>query len=125
MNGFRRYELVLSIYPNTRGFSFVLFEGALSPFDWGVKEVRGRRKHSRCLAKIVTLLDRYQPEILVLQDTSPDGTRRVRWVTNLNAAIAKLAEGRDILLYRYSREDVCGAFGYLGAVNKHIIAEAI
>jgi hypothetical protein len=125
MNGFRRYELVLSIYPNTRGFAFVLFQSSLSPFDWGVKEVRGRRKHSRCLAKIVTILDRYQPEILVLQDTSPDGTRRVRWVTNLNAAIAELAEGREILRYRYSREDVRGAFGYLGAVNKQIIAEAI
>jgi hypothetical protein len=125
MNGFRRYELVLSIYPNTRGFAFVLFQSSLSPFDWGVKEVRGRRKHSRCLAKIVTILDRYQPEILVLQDTSPDGTRRVRWVTNLNSAIAELAKGREILVYRYSREDVRGAFGYLGAVNKQIIAEAI
>jgi len=45
MNGLRRYALVLSIYPNTRGFAFVLFEGPLSPFDWGVKEVRGRGKH--------------------------------------------------------------------------------
>jgi hypothetical protein len=125
MNGFRRYELVLSIYPNTRGFAFVLFQSALSPFDWGVKEMRGRRKHSRCLAKIVTLLDRYHPDILVLQDTSPNGTRRVRWVTNLNAAIAELAKGREMLVYLYSREDVRGAFGYLGAVNKQIIAEVI
>jgi hypothetical protein len=125
MNGFRRYELVLSIYPNTRGFSFVLFEGPLAPFDWGVKEMRGRGKGRRCLAKIVTILDHYQPDILVLQDTSPNGTRRARWVTSLNAAITELADDRGILVYPYSREDVRNAFGYLGAVNKQIIAEVI
>jgi hypothetical protein len=125
MNGFRRYELVLSVYPNTRGFAFVLFEGPLSPFDWGVKEMRGRGKHSRCLAKIIAILDRYQPEIMVLQDTSSNGTRRARGVTNLNAAISELADDRGILVYPYSREDVRGAFGYLGAVNKQIIAEVI
>src|ERR1700682_3671307 len=114
MNEFRRYELVLSIYPNTRGFSFVLFEGPLSPFDWGVKEMRGRGKHRRCLAEIITILDRYRPDIVVLQDTSPDGTRRARWVTTLNAAIAELTDSRGILVYAYSREDVRGAFGYLG-----------
>src|SRR5450432_1110765 len=36
MNQFQRYELVLALYPNTRGFAFVLFQGHLSPFDWGV-----------------------------------------------------------------------------------------
>jgi hypothetical protein len=28
-------------------------------------------------------------------------------------------------VYAYTRKDVCDAFGYLGAVNKQIIAEAI
>jgi hypothetical protein len=34
----RRYDLVLAIYPQTRGFAFVLFEGWLSPVDWGIHE---------------------------------------------------------------------------------------
>ena len=125
MNGIRRYTLVLSVYVSTRGFAFVLSESSLSPVDWGVKEARGRGKNRRCLAKFVATLDHCQPDILVLQDTSPDGTRRAPWVTNLNAAIAELAKGREILVYLYSREDVRGAFGYLGAVNKQVIAEVI
>jgi hypothetical protein len=125
MNRPRRYALVLSVYPSTRGFGFVLFEGPLAPFDWGVKEMRGRKKHGRCLAKIEAILNRYLPDILVLQDTSPSGTHRARRVTHLNAAIAELGEGRGIPVYAYTRKDVRQAFAYLGPVNKHIIAEVI
>jgi hypothetical protein len=125
MNGIRRYALVLSVYLNTRGVAFVLFESALSPFDWGVKEVRGRRKHSRALAKIITILNRYEPGVLVLQDTSSNGTPRAHRVAELNAAIAELGEGRGIPVYAYSREYVRRAFGYLGTTNKQIIAEVI
>src|SRR5260370_42344152 len=110
MNGARQYVFVLAVYPNTHGFAFVLFKDHLSPVDWGVKEIRGRRKHSRCIARITAILDRHQPDIMVLQDTSPTGTRRSRRVTNLNAAVAKLAAARAIPVYAYSREEVRSAF---------------
>jgi hypothetical protein len=125
MNGLRRYALVLSVYVSTRGVAFALFESSLSPFDWGVKEVRGRGKHGQCLASVVAILDRYQPDILVLQDTSPNGTRRARRVAELNGDIAELGERGGIPVYAYTRKDMYDAFGYLGVVNKQIIAEAI
>jgi hypothetical protein len=125
MKGLRRYALVLCIYVSTRGVAFVLFESSLSPFDWGVKEVRGRGKNRRSLATIYAILDHYQPDILVLQETSPNGTRRARRVTELNADIAELGERGGIPVYAYTRKDVYDAFGYLGAVNKQIVAEAI
>jgi Holliday junction resolvasome RuvABC endonuclease subunit len=125
MNGDRRYVFVLAVYSNTHGFAFVLFKAHLSPVDWGVKEMRGRRKHSRCVARITTILDRYQPDIMVLQDTSPTGTRRSRRVTNLNAALAKLASNRAIPVYAYSREEVRSAFAEFGLPNKHSMAELI
>jgi hypothetical protein len=125
MNQLPRYAVVLSVDVNTRGFAFVLFEGPLSPFDWGVKEVRGRGKHGRCLAKIEGIFIRYQPDILVLQDTSPSGTVRAPRINHLNAAIAASAERCGMPVYSYSREVVLDAFGYLGAANKQSIAEAI
>jgi Holliday junction resolvasome RuvABC endonuclease subunit len=125
MNGARLYALVLAVYPNTLGFAFVLFEGHLSPVDWGVKDMRGRRQHSRYVARITAILDRHQPDILVLQDTSPTGTRRSRRVTNLNTAVAKLASARAIPVYAYSREEVRSAFAEFGLPNKHSMAELI
>src|SRR4030088_1804810 len=99
MNRSQRYALVLSIYFNTRGFAFILFEGSLSPFDWGIKEVRGLRKHRRSLSSIVAVLDRYRPNVLVVQDTSPNGTRRAGRLVRLNAATVQLAEKRGIPVY--------------------------
>jgi hypothetical protein len=125
MNGIRRYTLVLAIYLNTRGFGFVLFEGHLSPFDWGMREVRGPRKHGRCVTCIRKKFDHYLPDVLVLQDTSPEGTRRARRIADLNAAIAELAKSRGIPVYAYSRDQVRSAFEYLGCVNKQGLAEVI
>jgi Holliday junction resolvasome RuvABC endonuclease subunit len=125
MNGTRRYAFVLAVYANTRGFAVVLFEGPLSPIDWGVKEMRGRRKHARALTRVNKLLDRYEPDVLVIQDTSPQGTQRARRITKLNGAIAQLSEARTIPLFRYSRLHVLEAFRAYGMPNKHELAEII
>jgi Holliday junction resolvasome RuvABC endonuclease subunit len=125
MNDFRRYALVLAIYLNTRGFAFVIFESALSPVDWGVKEVRGSRKHARCLAKVVAILDQYQPDVLVIQDTWSQDTSRARRIVKLNAAIAELAPPRGMALYVYSRADVWDAFRDVGVSNKQDLARVV
>ena len=125
MNTTQRYKRVLAIYPNAYGAAFVVFEGSLSPIDWGVIEVRGRDRNSRCLQIINRIVERHQPDVFVLRDPSSAGTHRSRRVAKLNAAIVNLAELNDIPIYTYSRTDVRNAFAYLGLANKHAIAEAI
>lgn len=125
MNELRRYAFLLAVYLNTRGFAFVLFEGPLAPFDWSVREIRGPGKYARNLARIVALLDQYLPEVLVLQDTSPQGTHRAGRITKLNAAIIELAMARGLPVYTYSRDKVREAFWHLGATTKEALAEII
>jgi hypothetical protein len=120
-----RHRLTLSIYLNTRGFAFVVFEGHLSPFDWGIREIRGPRKCSRCLLRITQIVDRYAPDVLVVQDTSAHGTQRARWITALNTSITVLAKDRDIAVFAYSREQVRAAFEPYECPNKHSLAELI
>jgi Holliday junction resolvasome RuvABC endonuclease subunit len=124
MTGGRRPALVLVIYFNTRGFAFVLFEGHQSPFDWGLFETRGPRKQRRCLARVVKILDRYQPDFLVLRDSSTQDTRTQR-IANLNAAISELAKDRRIPIHAYSHDHVRDAFEYAGVGNKQGVAEVI
>ena len=76
-----QHGLTLSVYLNTRGFAFVVFEGHVSPLDWGIREVRGPRKRKGCLTRITKVVDRYRPDVLVIQDTSEHGTKRARWIT--------------------------------------------
>ena len=118
---------MLAIYPNTRGFAFVVFEGPLAPVDWGVTEIRGTNKNKRCLRRIAMLFGQYEPDALVLQNMSePDGgVHRARRIRNLNDAIVVLAETQGIPAFAYSRAQVRQCFGHLGPATKHSIAEAI
>ncbi|SDG43964.1 Holliday junction resolvasome RuvABC endonuclease subunit [Bradyrhizobium sp. Rc2d] len=125
MSMLRRHALVLSVYLNTRGFAFIVFEGHLSPFDWGIRETRGPRKNNTCLIRITTVFDRYAPDALVIQNTSESGTERARRIRNLNSAIVKLAEARGIPVFAYSRDQVRRTFEPYGCPNKESLAELI
>ncbi|MCA1530592.1 hypothetical protein [Bradyrhizobium yuanmingense] len=120
-----RSLLVLSIYLNTRGFAFIVFEGRSSPYDWGIRETRGPRKGKKCLLRISQVIDRYAPDVLVIQDTSEQGTRRAGWISKLNGSIAGLAKDRAIPAFAYSRHQVRRAFECYGCPNKQGLAEVI
>jgi hypothetical protein len=125
MSDCKRYDRVFAVYPNTRGLAFVVFEGQLAPVDWGVKTIRGKRKHSQCLRHIERILARYEPDSIILQDMSPTGTRRASRITEINSAIEELCELSGIPTYAFSRAQVRSVFSCLGMTTKQAIAEAI
>jgi len=118
-------NLVLSIYAFTRGFAFVLFEGPGNPFDWGVKDIRGQQKNLRVLDEIIKLIERYQPEVLLIEDTGVRTTRRISRIRKLYHMLARLAEAQCIELYRYTKTDVRECFESVGASTKYEIAKVI
>jgi hypothetical protein len=125
MRDAKRHLITMAIYFSTRGSSFVLFEGPLSPYDWGIFEVRGPKKEANCQRKVTQLLDRYEIDVMVLQDTGPEGTRRASRLTNLNAAVEAAAQGRGVPVFKYSRADVYSTFASAGFSNKQSLAEVI
>jgi hypothetical protein len=120
-----QHGLILSLYINTRGFAFVVFDGHFSPFDWGIREMRGSRKRKGCLTRVTQIVDQYAPDVLVIQNTSEHGTQRAPWITALNASIAAFAKDSDIPVFAYSRDQVRAAFERHGCPNKHRLAELI
>lgn len=125
MNARTEYQLLIAIYPNTRGFAFVVFEGPLAPIDWGVKEVRSVHRNRECLRHVSAIIDRYEPSVIVLQDSTESGTRRAPRVRVLNASIAELIDKRGIHAAFYSRARVRTVFGHLGNPTKHSLAHEI
>ena len=121
----KRYDLVLAIYPQSRGFAFVLCEGWLAPVDWGIHEARGANKNARCLNRINSLLELHMPDIILLQDMSGPEARRAPRIQQLNNRIAELAELRGVIVRKYSRAQVIEYFSDLGASTKQKIAETI
>jgi len=115
---------VLAVDPTSRGFGFAILEGPEILIDWGVKQIRAR-KHRRCLKRIEELIDRYQPEVVVVEDCTRKGSRRCLRVRNLIQAIRVLAANRRIPTRCFSRLRVRQVFSEQDASTKHQISTAI
>lgn len=118
-------NLILAIYPFSRGFAFVLFEGPESPFDWGVKEIREKHRNDKTLEEIKALIDRYNPEAIVIEDTSDRTSRRSSRIKKLYRILTHLATSECIDLYRFPNTVVKQYFSTAGATTKYEIAQAI
>lgn len=118
-------NLVLAVYPFSKGIAFVLFEGLATPFDWGVKEIKGQQKNAKSIDAVNRIIDRYQPEVLVIEDASVAGSRRDKRIRELYHMLAHMARAESIDLYRYTKKEVAACFAMAGARTKYDIARAI
>lgn len=125
MTDARPQNLVLAVYPFSRGFAFVFFEGPQSPFDWGVKEIKEKHRNTRTLDAIKKLIDRYRPEVLVIEDTTDGGWRRTSRIRKLYRMLSHVAIAEFVDLSRYRKSEVIACFAAAGARTKHEIARAI
>ena len=116
---------MLALYPTSRGFAFALFEGSTNPVDWGVKDVKGPQKNSSTLEAIDKLTDQYEPDAVVLEDTSAKGTRRSARIRRLYTGVARHAAKKKIEVARYSCQEVRETFAPDGAFTKYEIAKTI
>lgn len=125
MRGRESSELVLGIYPFSRGVAFALFEGPLSPIDWAVKDIRGDRRNELVFETCKALIDRSQPDALVLRGYQPRTVGRIQRVRRVEQMISTYAAGQAIESHRYTREEIRACFRASGAVTRYEIAQAI
>jgi hypothetical protein len=117
-------RLVLGVHPCSRGFGWSLFESPHAAFDWGTVRVRPRR-NPLVLARFNTLLSRYDPDVLVLEQYDLPGTQRSERMYGLRHAIAQSAESCGIAVHTFSRSEIRQTFALSGARTRHEIAVAI
>jgi len=120
----RTQPRVLGIDPTHRGFGYVVFEGPEFLIDWGVRHIDGP-KNSRSIEAVEKLVRLYQPDVLVLEDTSTKGCRRRQRVKELLAELSAFAERNRVRVRKVSRVKVRKTFRRLGATNKRQMAGLI
>lgn len=120
-----QYVRTLAIAPSTRGFGFALMEGLDTLVDWGGKPVKTGDKNAQSLAKVKDLIILYQPEVIVLQDTSIKTSRRADRIKVLCRKIIAMAGRRKIRVALFSYEAIRSAFFAKGQGTKHQLAELI
>lgn len=114
---------VLAIHPTHRGFGFTVFESGEKLIDWGLKTAKGDTS-TRCMNLIEELMERYAPDIIVMEDLVVKTARRGPRVKTLLRRAARLAARKKIECRRFSRQDIMEAFtGTLR--NKYQVATGI
>jgi hypothetical protein len=122
MNGVES-NIIAALFPNARGFAYVVFEDGTFPIDWGISDVAGGEKAERCLCRLNDIIDRYRPNVLLLRDAR--GLRARRTVEIIEAS-SSLAESWGVDAVNVSSKQVREAFAQLGPrPTRYARAEAI
>ena len=87
--------------------------------------MRGPKENARCLDRLSKIIERYQPDTLVMENCSERGSRRSPRIRRLYQATETVARSQTIDVFRYSRRQVRQCFEKMGATTKHEIAQAI
>lgn len=117
-------QRVLAIDPYTKGFGFAVLEGPERLIDYGVKRVKGD-KNCDSLNKLADLIERYQPDVIVLENPTDKGSRRCQRVQQLLKETLVLIASKRIKARRFSRSQIGKAFYSSGAFNKYQRASSI
>jgi len=89
---------VLAIDPYSRGVGFAVLEGPENLIDWGLRTT-GRADNERAVRAIKMLIDRFEPDLLALEDWESAGARRCNRVEILLNLVAHGAwEGLKVSL---------------------------
>ena len=116
---------VFALFPSTRGVAYVLFDSPLSIVDWGHYSIKGDSKNLKCTETVERLIERYVPDVVVLEDASKRAHPRGVRIGLLNQAFVTLAGVRGIDVVRFSSREIRKKFQSVGASTKNEQAKLI
>ena len=108
MSSSQKSGLVLAVFPTSRGFGWILFEGPMAPVNWGIASVKNN--HSAwCMMRFGKLLDLYQPKAILFEVNVATEKAKSGRVAVLGQDMRGFAASRDIEIHLYSRAEIAAA----------------
>ena len=116
----------LAIYPNALGFGYAVVHGQLEPIDCGVQRLLPI-SNAACVKRFRTLLVKFRPSAVVLQQLEGKGSFKSLRVKRLLTQLEAEAEKKGVKVFHYSREQIQYVFSKfdLESVTKADIALTI
>jgi len=102
------FTRVLAVDPASRGLGFAVLEEPDVLIDWGFRETRTDR-NARCLAHLISMITKFKPDVLVVEDFGTQ-TRRPARVRELVDALESAANEAGLPCRRISRKCVRAKF---------------
>ena len=116
---------IMAVALSTSGFGYAVFEGNEMLVECDTKTARGDNKNAQTLKKVEKLIAHFQPDVLILENTSVKDSRRWQRIRILSQQIIKLARDGKVEVKLISRERVMKTFFPAGDGTRHAMAEAI
>ena len=118
--------LTLAIYPNAVGFGYAVMLNPRNPVDVGVSKVCPIN-NSVCLKRIRLLIEKFQPQAVIVQELEGKYSRKSPRVRRLIKDIRRLAKNSRVKVFTYSREQIKFVFSEFDqdASSKFQIAHVI
>lgn len=115
------HERMLSVYPTSKGFGYLILENTENIIHWGVVN----HKEDKILEKrYLSLLDKYSVDRVITEKFNSNTKRKFRAV-NRAMAFRSYARQRKLKVSSYSTQKVDLAFGVFGAYTKDSRASAV
>jgi len=114
----------LAVHPTTYGLGFAVFEEPLHLIDWGVYRAGGD-KNQKCLRWLDSLIKRYEPRVVILEERGPQDRQRSDRIRRLLRSAAIEIRRRGKVLKRVPRTQVRSLFEGQGVKTKEGIANII
>lgn len=119
-----KLPVLLSIYPNNRGFGYALMGDPQKLLDYGIVTIRPLC-NSRILKRIEKLLDYYKLHIVVTQDYKCPHARYGKRNKELIGTIVELAQRKNLEVHCYTRTQIRDVFEQFNARTKHEVSQTI
>src|SRR5207248_3236378 len=103
---------------------FAVLEEPNELIDWGMRTIKGD-KNARCVQMVSDLIERYQPDVLIVEDCRAKGSRRCLRIQAVIQDLLNLAAVKKIKARSYPRLSVGKIFAPLIVPTKHQMANVI
>jgi Holliday junction resolvasome RuvABC endonuclease subunit len=119
----KKYSRILAIAPSSRGFGYAVLE-AEKIANYGSMTV-SKDKNPKCAMKAEGLILHFEPEVLALEDTGAEGSKRHPRIRELSQRLLALSLHHKIPVAWFSREQVMQFFLGYGKGTKQQMAQSI
>lgn len=120
----KRNDIILSIYPNHKGFGYAIINNVREPIDYGIVNIRNSGMKIY-LKKAQEIIELYHPTVLILEDYSCSSYRKTQKVQKIIATLNHHARSKELPVYQYSKKQIREAFSAFQAKSKFEIAKVI
>ena len=116
--------LVLTLYPNAFGMGYVISETPKELINYGVARIRPLSSN-QYIKRLLYFVRQYKPTIILLRGYTQSDKRISKRVIRVIKTFEDEAEKMNLLVHKYSREDIKGVFEQFGNNSKYGISKTI